>query len=98
MIFGRPFVAKKRGNENISPALWFMNDDTPAPYSVVARRWLVRVGSRFPPARSPDLNPLDYFHWGYLNVEDLRNRMIMGCNETRSNRESQRGEDEGDIP
>lgn len=45
------------------------------------------------PARSPDLNPLDFFLWGCLkgfvyntqpqNIEDLKNRIRNGCNSIR---------------
>jgi hypothetical protein len=48
-------------------------------------RWIGRGGSRHRPARSPDLNPLDFFLWGYVkivvynrpihNEEDFRNRL-----------------------
>jgi hypothetical protein len=47
-------------------------------------RWIGRGGPRHWPARSPDLNPVDFFLWGYVknvynrpirNEEDLRNRL-----------------------
>ncbi|EFN63727.1 hypothetical protein EAG_00069, partial [Camponotus floridanus] len=56
-------------------AMWFMHDGAPAHFSRIARefltatygdRWIGRGGSHLWPARSPDLNPLDYFLWGYL--------------------------------
>jgi hypothetical protein len=47
--------------------------------------WIGRGGPRHWPARSPDLNPVDFFLWGYVknvvynrpihNEEDLRNRL-----------------------
>lgn len=87
----------------IRHAMWFMHDGAPAHFSLVARefltltygdRWIGRGGPHLWPARSPDLNPLDYFLWGHLkslvyttpveNVEDLRNRIIAGCNLIRN--------------
>jgi hypothetical protein len=47
-----------------------MHDEAPAHFSMYARkylndvfpaRWIGRGGSLFWPARSPDLNPLDFF-------------------------------------
>jgi hypothetical protein len=47
-------------------------------------RWIERGGPRHWPARSPDLNFLDFFLWEYVknvynrpihNEEDLRNRL-----------------------
>ncbi|EZA55638.1 hypothetical protein X777_04330, partial [Ooceraea biroi] len=62
-----------------------------------ANRWIGR-GTQRPnhlwPARSPDLNPVDFFLWGQLkslvyatpiqNEEDLRNRIIDGCERIRN--------------
>jgi hypothetical protein len=52
---------------------------------IYPNRWIGRRGLRHWPARSPDLNPLDFFLWGHVkNViynrpmhkeEDLRNRL-----------------------
>ncbi len=52
-------------------------------------RWIGRRGSIEWPARSPDLNPLDFFLWGHLksvvyktqptSLEDLRERIVMEC-------------------
>lgn len=83
--------------------MWFMHDGAPAHFSIVARhfltttygdRWIGRGGPHLWPARSPDLNPMDYFLWGHLkslvyttpveNVDDLRNRIIAGCNTIRN--------------
>jgi hypothetical protein len=76
--------------------LWFMHDGAPPHYSRAVRRWL---GNHFPnrwigrgfdapihwPARSPDLNPLDFTVWGQIKdkvystpvdtVEELRARI-----------------------
>lgn len=84
-------------------AMWFMHDGAPPHFSLVARhfltatygdRWIGRGGPHAWPARSPDLNPLDFFVWGYLkslvyatpveNLDDLRNRIIAGCNSIRN--------------
>lgn len=83
--------------------MWFMHDGAPAHFSRVAReslnatyhdRWIGRGGPHAWPARSPDLNPIDYFLWGYLkslvyktpveNEDDLRNRIVNGCNSIRN--------------
>ena len=49
-----------------------MHDGAPAHFSLVAReflnatyedRWIGRGGPHLWPARSPDLNPLDFFLW-----------------------------------
>ncbi|KAG5893504.1 hypothetical protein JTB14_031647 [Gonioctena quinquepunctata] len=76
----------------------FMHDGAPAHFSQVARQhltetyanqWIGRGGPHKWPARSPDLNPLDYSIWGHSqhlvyrtpvrDVEDLRNRIIDAC-------------------
>lgn len=78
--------------------MWFMHDGAPAHFSIRARqflnevypnRWIGRGGPQFWPARSPDLNPLDFSIWGHLktlvyktpvqDLEDLRNRIIVSC-------------------
>lgn len=83
--------------------LWFMHDGAPAHFSINVRRhldtvypnrWIGRGGTQHWPARSPDLNPVDYCIWGFLkslvysnpveNVEDLRNRITAGCETIRN--------------
>ena len=77
--------------------MWFMHDGAPAHFNLNARqvlssrnyfrnRWIGRGGPVAWPARSPDLNPLDYFLWGHCKtlvyaqrpntVEELRNRIV----------------------
>jgi hypothetical protein len=62
----------------------FQHDGAPAHYSRRVReilntrfpdRWMGRGGPIIWPARSPDLNVLDYFVWGYIKakVEHRRN-------------------------
>ena len=55
--------------------MWIQHDGAPPHFSVDVRnhlnavfpgRWIGRGGPIPWPARSPDLNPLDYFLWGYL--------------------------------
>jgi hypothetical protein len=81
---------------------WFMHDGTPAHFSLVARehldetyriRWIGRDGPILWPPRSPDLNPLNFFLWGYLkslvytseieSVEELQQRIVDGCDAIR---------------
>lgn len=75
--------------------MWFMHDGAPAHFSLVARnelntsfpnRWIGRSGPVQWPARSPDLNPLDFFFWGHCkdgvyhepvnDVDELRGRIV----------------------
>lgn len=77
--------------------MWFMHDGAPAHFSRIARNWLNQprnfgnhwIGRGGPvvwPARSPDLNPLDFFLWGHCkaivyaspipDVNVLRQRII----------------------
>nr|CAH7733872.1 unnamed protein product [Callosobruchus chinensis] len=53
--------------------MWFQQDGCPAHYAHSVReyldeefpgRWIGRSGPISWPARSPDLNPLDFFYWG----------------------------------
>jgi hypothetical protein len=55
--------------------MWFQRDGAPAHFSAQTQqhlntqfpdRWLGRGGPVLWPARSPDLNPLDFFLWGHL--------------------------------
>lgn len=74
--------------------LIFMHDGAGPHYSLIVREhldktyqnWIGKGGNIAWPARSPDLNPLDFFYWGYCkdtiyrgntveNVEDLRLRI-----------------------
>ena len=56
--------------------MWIQHDGAPPHVSVVVRNhfnavfpgcWIGREGPIPWPARSPDLNPLQLFIWGYLN-------------------------------
>ena len=55
--------------------LWYQQDGAPAHYARIVRmflnqrfpnRWIGRGGPVLWPPRSPDLNPLDFFLWGYV--------------------------------
>lgn len=74
-----PALATLYPDENMpdmpNQALWFQQDGAPPHYAAIVRRFLDDVfpnrwiGRRGPiewPPRSPDLNPLDYFLWGYV--------------------------------
>lgn len=67
--------------------MWLQNDGCPAHYAIQVRqylneafpgRWIGRLGPILWPARSPDLNPLDFFYWGCLKDKiydkPIRNR------------------------
>jgi len=75
--------------------VWFQQDGAPTHFSLEARnilnnvftnRWIGRRGTIEWPPRSPDLNPLDFFYWGYLktkvyetrfeNLEELREEIV----------------------
>jgi len=54
---------------------WFMHDGAPAHFPINVRnflnnhfpqKWIGRGGPVAWPARSPDMNPLDYYLWGHL--------------------------------
>lgn len=84
--------------------IWFHQDGA-APHNariisdylnaVFRNQWIANAGPIRWPARSPDLNPLDYFLWGYLknfvyetqplDAEDLKNRIRNGFNSIRRN-------------
>lgn len=60
---------------NLRLSLWFMHDGAPAHYGQNVRnylnncfsgRWIGRGSDHIWPPRSPDLNPLDFFLWGYM--------------------------------
>lgn len=78
--------------------MWLLHDGAPPHYAVGVRdflnetlpeRWIGRGGFVEWAPRSPDLNPMDFFFWGYLktlvyrtpvhNVEELRQRIIDNC-------------------
>ena len=80
-----------------------MQDGAPAYFSRITReflnnnytnRWIGRRGPIAWPARSPDLNPLNFYLWGHLKtivydipvatVEVLRNRIITACEKIRN--------------
>lgn len=83
---------------NTRQNLWFHQDDAHSHnHQIVTEhlnnqyglRWIGTKGPMRWPARSPDLNPLDFFLWGYLiktvfekqprNVKDLKNKIRIAC-------------------
>lgn len=83
--------------------MWFMHDGAPAHFSVQVRqylneaygtRWIGRGGPCVWPARSPDLNPLDFYLWGHLkdlvygseirSVEQLWQKICTACDQIRN--------------
>ena len=83
---------------NLRNNMWFQHDGAPPHFGVNVRqyldqrfpqRWIGRGGPVAWPARSPDLNPLDFFLWGYLkslvyetpvrNEEDLLAKIMASC-------------------
>lgn len=84
-------------------SMWFMHDGAPPHFALNVRnyldqqypaRWIGRGGPHAWPARSPDLNPLDFYFWGHLKQlvyttpieteEELRLRIINGFNTIRA--------------
>lgn len=84
--------------------MWYMLDGAP-PHTARRvreflnenyRHWIGRGGRVAWPARSPDLNPLDFFFWGYMkslvyndraaiaNEEDLRQRIVAAAEQIRA--------------
>lgn len=78
--------------------MWFMHDGAPAHITANVRhfldarypqRWIGRGGPVKWPARSPDLNPLDFFFWGHMksliyespvnSAEDLVARIVVAA-------------------
>lgn len=60
---------------NIYGSMWYQQDGCPAHYARTVRefldreypdRWIGRGGTISWPARSPDLNPIDFFYWGTI--------------------------------
>lgn len=89
---------------NVRRNMWFLHDGCPAHYSLSVReflnetfpqRWIGRGGFIPWPPRSPDLNPLDFFLWGYIkekvyateiqNEEDLRLKINNAVLQLRQN-------------
>uniref|UniRef100_A0A1B6JM23 Tc1-like transposase DDE domain-containing protein n=1 Tax=Homalodisca liturata TaxID=320908 RepID=A0A1B6JM23_9HEMI len=89
---------RTNGGEFNREEVRFQQDGAPPHYDVNVRgylnvhfreKWIGRRGAIEWPARSPDLNPLDFFLWGHLKsviyctpvacVEDLRNRITEAC-------------------
>ena len=84
---------------DIRQEMWLQHDGAPAHFSRVVReyldetfsnRWIGRGGWIRWPARSPDLNPLDFFLWGHFkaiiygrtlpaNRNDLMDRINMAA-------------------
>lgn len=77
-------------NLNLPPEilnnLIYMHDGAPPHFrgivrdhlnQVYANRWIGRGGPLAWPARSPDLNPLDYFLWGHIKCIVYRGSMLV---------------------
>lgn len=86
--------------------MWFLHDGAPAHYFGEVRTWLDNnfpekwIGRNGPvlwPARSPDLNPCDFFLWGHMKQlvystpvhtqEELRARVENAAEAIRNNRD-----------
>lgn len=84
--------------------VWYQHDGAGPHFAVSVRqyldeifgdRWIGRGGPLAWPPRSPDMNPLDFFLWGFikekvyetppLGVEDCKARITAVCNELRNN-------------
>jgi hypothetical protein len=71
---------------DITPDIWFQLDGVTEHTAVIAREWLKsRFGNKvilhltdFPwPARSPDLLPLDFFLWSYMEEKVFSTRQSL---------------------
>lgn len=75
-------------------SIYFQHDGCPAHNAHIVQNYLQNIfGNRgistYGPARSPDLTPLDFFLWGYLqsivyqipinNIEDFQQKIITAC-------------------
>lgn len=96
----REYIFPAINNLNI-PEPWFQQDGAPPHYGLNIRavlnqnfpnRWIGRGGPVNWPARSPDLNPLDFFYWGKLksrvyndipiaSTEELKRRILEASSE-----------------
>ncbi|RZC42533.1 DDE 3 domain containing protein [Asbolus verrucosus] len=89
-------------NLEIRQILWFLHDGAPCHNAHVIRNWLNFpqrwIGTYGPvawPARSPDLNPCDFFLWGYMKelvyaalidtTEQLKDRIETAAETIRNN-------------
>lgn len=70
-------------NGQLPNNIWFQQDGAPPHYARIVRdrlnrtfpnRWIGRRGAIEWPPRSPDLNPLDYYLWGFLKSKVYFNR------------------------
>lgn len=94
-LLRRQIVPAIEQNREVPLNVWFQQDGAPPHYErnvcnflneIFPYRWIGRRGFIEWPARSPDLNPLDFFLWGHLksvvythrpnNLEDLRQKII----------------------
>lgn len=83
--------------------MYFLHDGAPAHFAIDVRihlnnhfgqRWIGRGGPHAWPARSPDLNPMDFYLWGHLkstvysvpitDEQQLWQRIVEGCNQIRN--------------
>ncbi|XP_045448380.1 uncharacterized protein LOC123656764 [Melitaea cinxia] len=79
---------------DIYRSIWFQQDGCPAHYT--RGRWIGRSGPISWPARSPDLNPVDFFYWGTLkekvyskprqSLNELREKIAAAVEEINSKR------------
>lgn len=94
---------------NIYGSMWLQQDGCPAHYSRTVRdfldqeypdRWIGRGGTISWPARSPDLNPIDFFYWGTMkeivyqtpiqDLLELRRRLNEAAQQINSRRYARR--------
>ena len=63
--------------------MWYQHESAPANFAINIRqyldadfpnRWIGRCGTIEWPPHSPDLNPLDFFLWGYVNDSVYKTR------------------------
>lgn len=97
-LLNNQIIPALQENGQLPQNVWFQQDGAPPHYDRRVRvfldanfpnRWIGRRGFIEWPARSPDLNPLDFFLWGYLKsrvyvrlptcLQELRQKLIDEC-------------------
>lgn len=101
-----PNVLRRDVTSNIQQRMWLQHDGATCHFARSVRehlneafpgRWIGRGGPIAWPPRSPDLNPIDFFIWGYFkeivyarestSERDLRQKIELAISKIRENRQ-----------